>query len=134
MYCKPQVHSCIQQINQWSCARSVVNIVFPSQLPNLFITGRYIFFCKYHVRWKCSLVKLVAYLKCGSFQLFCNNRSGISSLIHRNETILQLRSSYWPEPMCISQEVHMESLSQGINKPFSKIFICIPIDTIINIR
>ena len=70
----------------------------------------------------------------GRFFIFCNNSSIISSPIHRNVMILQLRNSYWHEPMCISQEVHMESLSQSINKQFSKIFICIPIDTIINIR
>ena len=134
VYCKTQVHSCRQQINQWSYASSVVNIVFSSQLINLLITGGDIFFCKYHVSWKCCLVKLCAYLNCGSVQLFFNNRSGISSLIYRNGMILQLRNYYWHEPMCISQEVHMESLSQGIKKPFTKIFICILIYTIINIR
>ena len=111
-----------------------MNVEFPSQLLNLFITGRYIIFCEYNSRWKYGNIKNCAYLNCGSIQVFCNNRSGISSLIHRNGMILQLINSYWHKPMCISQEVHMESLSQGINKPFSSIFIFIPIDTIINIR
>ena len=37
---------------------------------------------------------IVAYLNCGSVQVFCNNRSGISSLVHRNGMILQLRNYY----------------------------------------
>ena len=133
MHCKNQVHSCRQYINQWYYASSLVNIIFPSQLLNLFITGGDILFCKYHVSWKCCLIKLCAYLHCGSVQLFFNNRSGISSLIHRNVMILQLRNYYWQKSMCIFQEVYMESLSQSINKLFSKIFICIAIYTIINI-
>ena len=111
-----------------------MNIILSSQLLNLFTTGGEILFCKDHISWKCCLIKLVAYLKCGSIQAFFNNRSGISVLIHRNGIILQLRNSYLHEPMCISQEVHMEYISQGINKPFSKILIFIQIDTIINIR
>ena len=75
---------------------------FSSQLLNLFITGGDILFCKNRVSWQCCLVKLVDYLNCGSVQVFCNNRSGISSLIHRNIMILQLISSYLHEPMCIS--------------------------------
>ena len=134
MDCKSQVHSCKQYINQWSYASSVVNIIFSSQLLNFFITGGDILFCKYCVSWIYCLIKLVAYLNCGSIQVFCNTRSAISCLIHRNGMILQLRNYYWNEPMCISQEVHMEYISPGKNKPFSKIFICIPIDTIINIR
>ena len=134
MHWKTQIHSCKQQINQWTNTSSVVNVVLPSQLLNFFITGRYTFFCAYHVRWKCGLIKLFAHLNCGSVQLFRINRSGISSLIHRNGMILQLRNFYWHEPMCISQEVHMEYLFQSINKPFYRIFIHIPIDTIINIR
>ena len=133
MYCKTQVHSCRQYINQWTYARSVVNVEFPSQLIKFFITGGYIFFCEYHVSWKCGLINIFAYLNCDSIQLFCNNRSSISSLFHRNVIILHLRQYYWHEPMCISQEVHMESLSQSMNKPNSKIFILIPIDTVINI-
>ena len=134
VYCKTQVHYCRQWINQWSYASYVVNIIFSSKLLNLFITGGDILFCKDHVSCQCCLIKLVAYLKCGSIQVFCNNRSGISGLIHINGMILKLRNSYWHEPICISQEVHMESISQGINKPFYKIFIFIPIETIINIR
>ena len=134
MYYKNQVHSCRQYINQLTYASSVVNIEFHSQLLNLFITGGYIFFCEYHVSWKWGLIKLCPYLKCCSIQVSRNNIISISSLIHRNGLILHLRNSYWHEPMCISQEVHMESISRSINKPFSKIFICIPIDIVINIR
>ena len=39
-------------------------------------------FFKDHVSWQCYLIKLVAYLNCGIIQVFCNNRSIISSLIH----------------------------------------------------
>ena len=38
--------------------------------------------------------KTLCYLNCGSVQLFWNNRSGISNLIHRNGMILHLRKSY----------------------------------------
>ena len=53
-----------------------MNIIFSSQLINFFITGRYIFFCKYYVSWQCGLVKICAYLNCGSVQVFCKNISG----------------------------------------------------------
>ena len=36
-------------------------------------------------------------------QVLCNNISIISSLIHRNVMILNLRNYYWHEPMCISK-------------------------------
>ena len=65
-----------------------------SLLLNLFITGRYIFFCEYHVSWKCGPIKLCTCLNCGSIQVFCNNRSSISSLIHRNLMIFHLINSY----------------------------------------
>ena len=126
IYCKTLVHSCRQQIYQRSYASSVVNIIFSIQTFNLLINCWYIFFGKDHVRRKCCLIKLFAYLHSGSIQVFSNNWGSISSLIHRNLMVFQLRNSYWHEPMCIYQEVHMEYLPQSINKPFFKIFIFIP--------
>ena len=65
-----------------------MNDEFPSQLLNLFITGGCICFGEYHIRWKCGLIKLCTCLNCVSIQVFFNNRSRISSLIHRNGMIL----------------------------------------------
>ena len=122
------------QVNQWTNTSSVVNVKFPSQLLNLFITGSCFIFFEYHIRWKCGLIKLCEYLNCSSIQAFCNNRSSISSLIHRNTMIFHLINYDWHEPMCIYEEVHVESISWSTHKPFSKSLIIIPIDTVINIR
>ena len=49
-----------------------MNIIFSSQSFNLLITCGDILFGKYRVSWKCCLIKLVAYLHCGSVQVLGN--------------------------------------------------------------
>ena len=65
-------------MNQCKLWSSVVNFEFPRQPFNLFITGRCIIFCEYHIRWQFGLIKNCTFLNCGSIQVFCKNRSSIS--------------------------------------------------------
>ena len=134
MYVKTQIYSYRQNINQWYNTSSVVNDGFSRQLLNLLITGRYIILGEYHIRWTIGLMKLCMFINCVSIYVFSHNRCSIFILVYWNVMALELRNPDWHKPMWKSQEVHMEYLPYSAHKPFSKSSVCIPIDTIINIR